>query len=173
MQEMINDLLKFSQAGRSPEETVEVDCNQVVERARIDLAGAIEENGASIVVTGTLPTVRGDWALLVQLFQNLIGNAIKFHGKEPPRIEISAAPDGTGWRFTVADNGIGIDPQYADRVFALFQRLHSRAEYPGTGIGLAVCKKIVEGYGGTLAFESEPGEGTTFYWTMPKEEVSP
>jgi light-regulated signal transduction histidine kinase (bacteriophytochrome) len=173
MQEMINDLLKFSQAGRSQEVTVEVDCNQVVERAQIDLAGAIEDNGASIVVTGTLPTVRGEWARLVQLFENLIGNGIKFHGKEPPRIEISATPDGTGWRFAVADNGIGIDPQYADRVFALFQRLHSRAEYPGTGIGLAVCKKIVEGYGGTLRFESEPDEGTTFYWTMPKEEVSP
>jgi PAS domain S-box-containing protein len=173
MQEMINDLLKFSQAGRSPEVTVEVDCNQVVERARIDLAGAIEDKGASIVVTGTLPTVRGEWARLVQLFENLIGNGIKFHGKEPPRIEISATPDGAGWRFAVADNGIGIDPQYADRVFALFQRLHSRAEYPGTGIGLAVCKKIVEGYGGTLRFESGPDEGTTFYWTMPKEEVSP
>jgi light-regulated signal transduction histidine kinase (bacteriophytochrome) len=82
-------------------------------------------------------------------------------------------PDGTGWRFAVADNGIGIDPQYADRIFALFQRLHSKADYPGTGIGLAVCKKIVEGYGGTLAFESQPGEGTTFYWTIPEEEVSP
>ena len=173
MQEMINDLLKFSQAGRSPEVAVAVDCNEVVERARIDLAGAIEDNGASIVVTGTLPTVRGEWARLVQLFENLIGNGIKFHGKEPPRIEISAVPDGTGWRFAVADNGIGIDPQYADRIFALFQRLHSKADYPGTGIGLAVCKKIVEGYGGTLAFESQPGEGTTFYWTMPEEEVSP
>jgi PAS domain S-box-containing protein len=173
MQEMINDLLKFSQAGRSPEVAVAVDCNEVVERARIDLAGAIDDNGASIVVTGTLPTVRGEWARLVQLFENLIGNGIKFHGKEPPRIEISAVPDGTGWRFAVADNGIGIDPQYADRIFALFQRLHSKADYPGTGIGLAVCKKIVEGYGGTLAFESQPGEGTTFYWTMPEEEVSP
>ena len=173
MQEMINDLLKFSQAGRSPEAAVAVDCNEVVERARIDLAGAIEDNGASIVVTSTLPTVRGEWARLVQLFENLIGNGIKFHGKEPPRIEISAVPDGTGWRFAVADNGIGIDPQYADRIFALFQRLHSKADYPGTGIGLAVCKKIVEGYGGTLAFESQPGEGTTFYWTMPEEEVSP
>ena len=173
MQEMINDLLAFSRLGRSPEAMAEVDCNQVVERARIDLAAAIEEGGASITVTGTLPTVRGEWARLVQLFENLIGNGIKFHGKEPPRIEISAAPDGTGWRFAIADNGIGIEPQYADRIFALFRRLHSQAEYPGTGIGLAVCKKIVEGYGGTLGFDSRPDEGTTFYWTMPQEEVTP
>jgi light-regulated signal transduction histidine kinase (bacteriophytochrome) len=144
-----------------------------VERARIDLAAAIEESGASITVTGTLPTVRGEWAPLVQLFENLIGNGIKFHGKEPPRVEISAAPDGTGWRFAIADNGIGIEPQYADRIFTLFQRLHSQAEYPGTGIGLAVCKKIVESYGGTLCFDSRPNEGTTFYWTMTKEETSP
>ena len=173
MQEMINDLLAFSRLGRSPEAMAEVDCNQVVERARIDLAAAIEEGGASITVTGTLPTVRGEWAPLVQLFENLIGNGIKFHGKEPPRVEISAAPDGTGWRFAIADNGIGIEPQYADRIFTLFQRLHSQAEYPGTGIGLAVCKKIVESYGGTLCFDSRPDEGTTFYWTMPKEETSP
>ena len=173
MQEMINDLLAFSRLGRSPEAMAEVDCNQVVERARIDLAAAIEEGGASITVTGTLPTVRGEWAPLVQLFENLIGNGIKFHGKEPPRVEISAAPDGTGWRFAIADNGIGIEPQYADRIFTLFQRLHSQVEYPGTGIGLAVCKKIVEGYGGTLCFDSRPDEGTTFYWTMPKEETSP
>jgi PAS domain S-box-containing protein len=173
MQEMINDLLAFSRVGRSPEAMAEVDCNQVVERARIDLAAAIEEGGASITVTGTLPTVRGEWAPLVQLFENLIGNGIKFHGREPPRVEISAAPDGTGWRFAIADNGIGIEPQYADRIFTLFQRLHSQAEYPGTGIGLAVCKKIVESYGGTLCFDSRPDEGTTFYWTMPKEETSP
>ena len=173
MQEMINDLLTFSRVGRPLEVAADVDCNQVVERARIDLAAAIEESGASIVVTGTLPTVRGEWARLVQLFENLIGNGIKFHGKQPPRVEISAAPDGTGWRFAVADNGIGIEPQYADRIFALFQRLHSRAEYPGTGIGLAVCKKIVESYGGTLRFDSRPDEGTTFYWTIPKEAASP
>ena len=173
MQEMINDLLTFSRVGQPLQVTAEVDCNQVVERARIDLAAAIEESGASIVVTGTLPTVRGEWARLVQLFENLIGNGIKFRGKQPPRVEISAAPDGTGWRFAVADNGIGIEPQYADRIFALFQRLHSRAEYPGTGIGLAVCKKIVESHGGTLRFDSRPDEGTTFYWTMPKEAASP
>ena len=173
MQEMINDLLTFSRVGRPLAVTAEVDCNQVVERARTDLATAIEESGASIMVTGTLPTVRGEWARLVQLFENLIGNGIKFHGKEPPRVDISAVPEGTGWRFAVADNGIGIEPQYADRIFALFQRLHSRAEYPGTGIGLAVCKKIVEGYGGTLRFDSRPDEGTTFYWTMPKEAASP
>jgi PAS domain S-box-containing protein len=173
MQEMINDLLTFSRVGRPLAVTAEVDCNQVVERARTDLATAIEESGASIMVTGTLPTVRGEWARLVQLFENLIGNGIKFHGKEPPRVDISAVPEGTGWRFAVADNGIGIEPQYADRIFALFQRLHSRAEYPGTGIGLAVCKKIVESYGGTLGFDSRPDEGTTFYWTMPKEAASP
>jgi PAS domain S-box-containing protein len=172
LQDLINDLLTFSRIGRSHEVLGVVDCGEVVDRVRIDLAAAVEQDRASIVVIGTLPKVYGELTRLVQLFQNLIGNAIKFHGQEEPRIEISAVPEGTGWRFSIADNGIGIDPQYADRIFGLFQRLHTRAEYPGTGIGLALCKKIVEGYGGTLCFESRPGAGTTFYWTMPGEKVT-
>ncbi len=135
----------------------------------MDLAGAIEQSAAQVVVTGTLPVVRGERARLVQMFENLVANAIKFHGTEPPRVEISASRNGAEWLFTVADNGIGIEPQYADRIFVIFQRLHGRGEYPGTGIGLALCKKIAESHGGRIWFDSRPGEGATFYWTMPAD----
>jgi len=167
MQQLVNDLLMFCRMGETQEETVEVDCNAVVDRVRRDLAAAIEESGADVVVTGPLPTVLGEETRVAQLFGNVIGNAVKFHGTEPPLVSVSAARDGAEWRFSVADNGIGIEPQYCDRVFAVFQRLHTRAEYPGTGIGLALCKKIVEACGGRIWFESSPGEGTTFSWTMP------
>jgi light-regulated signal transduction histidine kinase (bacteriophytochrome) len=107
---------------------------------------------------------------LSQLFQNLIGNAIKFRGADLPRIQISACDLGKEWRFMVKDNGIGIDAQYAEKVFVIFQRLHTRQEYPGTGIGLAICKRIVERHGGRIWFESEPGTGSTFYFTLPKRK---
>jgi chemotaxis family two-component system sensor kinase Cph1 len=122
-----------------------------------------------VVTHDSLPTVMADDLQLGQLFQNLIGNAIKFHGEEPPRVHVSARPGGNGWIFSVRDNGIGIAPEYAERIFIIFQRFHSREEYPGTGIGLAVCKKIVERHGGRIWVESELGKGATFYFTLPRQ----
>ncbi len=167
MQQLINDLLTLSRIGRTEEARIRVDCNQIIDRVRLDLALAIEEAGAEIVVAGRLPVLRAQQAEQVQLFSNLVGNAIKFHGDEPPRIEISVVRDDGDWRFAVSDNGIGIEEEYADRIFGVFQRLHSRSRYPGTGIGLSVCKKIVESNGGQIWLESKPGAGTTFCWTYP------
>jgi len=166
LQQLVDDLLMLGRMDQLPEETVDVDCNLVLEQVRQNLAAAIEESGAKVVVAGGLPTVRGGRTRLEQLFENLISNSVKFHGAEAPRVVVSAERDGAEWRFAIADNGIGIDSQYADRIFAVFQRLHTRAEYPGTGIGLALCKKIVEAYGGRIWFDSRPGAGTTFSWTM-------
>jgi two-component system, chemotaxis family, sensor kinase Cph1 len=114
-----------------------------------------------------LPTVVADDTQLTQLFQNLISNAIKFRGDQPPRVHLSAARNENEWVFAVRDNGIGVDPEYADRIFVIFQRLHTSADYPGTGIGLALCKKIVERHGGRIWVDSHPGQGATFYFTLP------
>ena len=172
MQQLIDDLLTYSRIGRTGEGATDVDCNEVMRRVQLDLAAAIEETGAQ-VVTGELPTVRGELPRLVQLFENLVGNAIKFRGREAPRVEVSAARGDGEWEFSVADNGIGIEPQYADRVFTVFQRLHSRDEYPGTGIGLAICKKIVETHGGKIWLSPQPGSGTRFCWTIPAAKERP
>ena len=121
-----------------------------------------------------LPIVEGDVVQLTQVFQNLIGNAIKFRGSAPPRINIGAQRNNGEWLFQVKDNGIGIDPKNFSRIFVLFQRLHTRQEYPGTGMGLAICKKIIERHGGKIWAESKPGEGTTFFFTIPaKNEIQP
>jgi light-regulated signal transduction histidine kinase (bacteriophytochrome) len=135
---------------------------------RASLARAIEESGAE--VSGTdLPTVMADGLQMQSLLQNLVGNALKYRREGvAPRIVVSAAEAGEAWEFRVADNGIGIDPQYFDRIFQVFQRLHTREKFGGTGIGLALCKKIVERHGGTIRVESQPGEGTTFVFTLPK-----
>lgn len=166
MQALINDLLVYSRVGSRGRSLAPVAVDEVVETALANLEAARRDSGAEIVCGG-LPQVMGDQGQLVQLFQNLLANAIKFTGDQPPRVEISAQDRGSEWLCAVEDNGIGFDPEYRDRIFTIFQRLHTREEYPGTGIGLAVCKKIVEGHGGRIWVESQPGEGSTFFFTLP------
>ncbi len=196
MQVLINDLLAFSRVGRVGDGLSPVDCDEVVATALHHSSMVIEETGAQVIV-GPLPTVAGDRSLLVMLFKNLIENSIKFRGEATPRIEIDAQPydlsadlsgelpgdpsGAAGWLFTLRDNGIGIQPEYRDKVFVIFQRLHSREQYPGTGIGLAMCRKIVEHHGGRIWIEdgrsAEAGQdggqgqpGTTFRWTLAAQE---
>jgi light-regulated signal transduction histidine kinase (bacteriophytochrome) len=137
-----------------------------LERVLASLEVAIKESGASIT-SGTLPHVRMYEFQLEQLFQNLIANAIRYRGIDTPRISIAAERQGDVWRFSVQDNGIGIEPQFQEQIFGIFKRLHSRTEYPGTGMGLAICQRIVERAGGRIWVESEPGKGSTFYFTIP------
>lgn len=169
MQELINDLLAYSRVGTRGRPFEPTECNAVVDQVLADLAPAIEDSGATIE-RGDLPTISADPSQIHQLFQNLIGNAMKFRGERAPVVRVSAKRQDSMWRFSVADNGIGIEPQYQDRIFVLFQRLHSRGEYPGTGIGLAICKRIVERHGGKIWVESVPGESTTFLFTLPAEQ---
>ncbi len=167
MQRLINDLLAYSRVGTRGKPLQLRDGNDVFRQARDNLAKAIEDSGA-LIFTDHLPTVKGDEMQLIQLFQNLMANAIKFHGPEPPQIQVSAAKNGREWVFAVKDNGIGIAPEHQERIFSIFQRLHQRSEYPGTGIGLAMCKKIVERHGGRIWVESQVGAGSTFYFTIPE-----
>jgi chemotaxis family two-component system sensor kinase Cph1 len=143
-----------------------VDCNTVMEEVRQVLSSAIEESGA-VVTFANLPSVWADRTQMAQVFQNLIGNAIKFRGKEPPVVWVQAEKTDQNWLFSVSDNGIGIAPEYAESIFVVFQRLHARSEYSGNGIGLAICKKIVERYGGKIWVESLAGSGSTFKFTLP------
>jgi len=167
MQELINDLLTYSRVGTRALQLETVDSNQLVDQVVGDLAAAVHDSNAN-VIRDDLPIVPGDPTQLRQLFQNLIANGIKFHRPdEAPRVHVSATREHGTWTFSVSDNGIGIEPQYQQRIFALFQRLHTRADYPGTGIGLAICKKIVERHGGQISVESQPGHGTTFRFTLP------
>jgi light-regulated signal transduction histidine kinase (bacteriophytochrome) len=171
MQELINDLLTYSRVGTRELQLETVDTTQVVDQVVSDLAAAIQDSNAS-VIRGDMPMVRGDPIQLRQLFQNLIANGIKFHRRdEAPHVQVSATREHGIWTFRVSDNGIGIEPQYQERIFALFQRLHSRAEYPGTGIGLAISRKIIERHGGQIRVESAPGRGTTFLFTLPAIEI--
>jgi light-regulated signal transduction histidine kinase (bacteriophytochrome) len=167
MHTLIQDLLEYSRVGRKGDRFAAVDTNESLAAAKANLEAAIRGSGARVTAE-TLPTVRGDRGQLIRLFQNLIDNAIKFRSRETPCIHVSASPPerGSGWVFSVRDNGIGIDPQYAERIFVIFQRLHTRAEYPGTGIGLAICKKIVERHEGRIWLESELGKGSVFYFTL-------
>jgi PAS domain S-box-containing protein len=169
MQRMINDLLGYSRVGRRGGTPERVSMGEVLSGVLSSLQLAIEDAGASVEV-GTLPEVTGIRSQLQQLFQNLIGNGLKFRGEEASRIRVDAERDGAFWRFSVADNGIGIDREYLERIFLIFQRLHERSRYPGTGIGLAVCKKVVEHHGGRIWVESEPGRGSTFFFTLPIAE---
>jgi signal transduction histidine kinase len=166
MQSLINDLLSYSRVGREEVAAKAVDTQVALDQALANLQTAIEDRSA-LVSRGQLPTVWANHGMLVRLFQNLIGNALKFCKVERPIVRIQAEARGGDWVFSVADNGIGIDPQYKDRIFLIFQRLHKQSEYPGTGIGLAVCKRIVERNGGRIWLESEPGKGTTFFFTLP------
>jgi two-component system, chemotaxis family, sensor kinase Cph1 len=169
MQSLINDLLTYSRVGRLGQPFAPTDCAKIVETALLNLRSAIEEAGAA-VTAGALPVVMADATQLVRLFQNLIGNAIKFRGHSPARVHVGAKHQGHEWVFWVQDNGMGIEPQYLERIFLIFQRLHNRHEYPGTGIGLAIAKKIVERHGGRIWVESDPGRGSTFYFTLPAGE---
>ena len=166
MQRLIQDLLTYSRVGTRGRQPKPCDAGRALERATANLQAAIQETGAT-VRSGPLPQVLADETQLAQVFQNLIGNALKFHGAAPPQVEVTGEPRGAEVRFTVRDRGIGIDPQYFDRIFIIFQRLHGKEEYPGTGIGLAICKKIVERHGGRIGVESEQGKGTTFWFTLP------
>jgi PAS domain S-box-containing protein len=166
MQRLIQDLLAYSRVGTRGHEFKPLASGRALERALANLQALVQESGAS-VTAGELPQVLGDETQLTQLFQNLVGNALKFRGKEAPRVEVAAERQGAEWRFTVADNGLGIEPQYFERIFVIFQRLHGKEEYPGTGIGLAICKKIVERHGGRIGLTSQPGQGTTFWFTLP------
>lgn len=168
MQTLINDLLTYSRIGTPVRPFKPTDCERVLQNVLNNLKVAIEENGAS-VTHEPLPTIMADSFQLIQLFQNLIMNAIKFRSKAPPRVHISAERGANEWIFSVRDNGIGIDPQYKERIFMIFQRLHGKGEYSGTGIGLAICKKIVEYHFGKIWVESESGKGAIFYFTFPLE----
>jgi chemotaxis family two-component system sensor kinase Cph1 len=166
MQVLIQDLLAFSRVGRANATYSLVDCNAVMEDVKKSLTPAIQESVGVITYAG-LPEVWADRTQVAQLFQNLVGNAIKFHGQAAPVISISAEKDEAHWLFSVTDNGIGVAPEFAENIFVVFQRLHARTEYPGNGIGLAICKKIVERNGGKIWLESQPGSGSTFRFTIP------
>ncbi len=169
MEELINDLLAYSQVGNSGKTLELVDTEVVLDQALSNLHLALQETNAQII-REPLPAVVGDTTQLIQLWQNLIANAIKYRTAESPRIEIGATAELDQYLFWVKDNGIGINPQYSDRIFQIFQRLHTRQEYPGTGTGLAICHKIVERHGGKIWVESELGQGATFYFTLPVEQ---
>ncbi len=165
MRAMVNDLLSFSRVEQADEEFEAVDCDVVLGQVIDDVQVQIEENGAEVAV-GSLPTVTADPEQLEQLFSNLVSNGIKYNESDSPRIEIGAEERPDCWEFWVADNGIGIDPDKTDRIFEVFKRLHHDDEYPGTGIGLSLCQEIVENHGGDIWVESEPGEGSTFFFTL-------
>lgn len=166
MQQLVQDLLAFSRVGRQSFAPRRTDCNTVLQAALQNLQVAIQESGAVVQHT-QLPVVIADSSQLVQVFQNLIGNAIKFRASESPVVRVSAKTKGKEWVFSVSDNGIGIAPEHAENVFVVFRRLHTRAEYPGNGIGLSICKKIIEQHGGRIWVQSELGHGSTFQFTLP------
>ncbi|MGX7828337.1 sensor histidine kinase [Actinokineospora sp. 24-640] len=170
MQGLINDLLAFSRVGRHVNDHVTVSTADMVGQATANLATVIEES-ATVIETGELPAVRGESALLTAVFQNLIGNAVKFRGPQAPRIRVDAVREGDTWEFSVTDNGIGIKPEYAERVFVIFQRLHAKGDYPGTGIGLSMCRKIVEYHGGRIWLDQEHTGGTRFRFTLPAADT--
>ena len=166
MQALLEDLLRFSRLGKDGDNRTLIDVNAAVDEAVKNLAISLKEHSV-IVTRNPLPTMVADHFQLVQLFQNLIGNAIKFRGKEVPQVTISAEKNGEEWAFSVSDNGIGIAAEHQEFIFKIFQRLHTRAEYAGNGIGLAICKKVVEYHGGRIWVTSESGRGANFRFTFP------
>jgi len=169
MHRLITDFLMYSRVGteRAPKE--EIDCNQALKDSIANLDMAIKESKASIKQF-TLPKIWGNYVQVSQLFQNLISNAIKYQGENTPVIEISAEKKDNMWLFGVKDNGIGIEQWFSERIFIVFQKLHDHRKYPGSGIGLALCKRVVEKHSGKIWFESELGKGTTFFFTFPVME---
>jgi PAS domain S-box-containing protein len=166
MQRLINDLLAYSRVGTRGGAFVPVSMDKVLATARGNLGKTITEQGAE-VTSDPLPEVTGDEGQLTQLLQNLLSNAVKFHGEAPPRVHVGVRRQADDWAFFVRDNGVGIEPQFFERIFVIFQRLHTRDRYPGTGIGLAICKKVVERHGGRIWVESQPGAGSTVWFTLP------
>jgi two-component system sensor histidine kinase/response regulator len=168
MQKMIRDILSFSRVGREKITVERVDCNQSLRDVLTEFESVIDEKGAHIIC-GDLPVFDTSATLVRVLFQNLIGNALKFQdGSKPPEIEIQAERVGDMWKFAVRDNGIGIDPAFRDRLFTIFQRFHRKEDYPGTGIGLSTCRKFLQLCGGEIGFDSAPGQGTVFFFTLPQ-----
>lgn len=166
MEQLIKDLLAFSRVGTQGGELVPVETAEVLKECLHSLRAAMEDASATIIADD-LPRVLADASQIQQLLTNLIGNALKFRGDAPPIVRLSAERDGRFWRLSVGDNGIGIEPEYFERIFVIFQRLHSREAYPGTGVGLAICRKIVDRHGGRIWLDSTPGRGTTFHFTLP------
>jgi light-regulated signal transduction histidine kinase (bacteriophytochrome) len=171
MQRLIEDLLAYSRVSSRGRELTPTDAGTVLARALANLKLAMEEAEAT-VTTSAMPVVPADESQLEHVFLNLIGNALKFRGAQRPEVHVTAAQRDGEWVFSVRDNGIGIEEQYFERIFVIFQRLHGREEYPGTGIGLAITKRIVERHGGRIWVESQPGKGTTFFFTIPVAKVA-
>jgi light-regulated signal transduction histidine kinase (bacteriophytochrome) len=167
MQEMINDLLTYSRIGRKSGDFKEVNLNNILQQIIFEYKLLIQEKNA-VISYGKLPVIHADYTQMIQLFQNLISNSIKYNDQPCPTIHISAKKQNNDWIFKIADNGIGIDPKQGDWIFKVFQRLHSPDEYEGTGIGLAIVKRIVERHGGRIWYESQPGEGSNFYFNIPE-----
>jgi signal transduction histidine kinase len=165
MKRMINDLLAYSRVVSRGQPLELTDCEHLLAQVLSNLEVTIKENDA-LITHALLPTVMADGTQLMEVFQNLIGNAIKFHADRPPQVHVAAQQTGDKWLFSVRDNGIGIAPEYTERIFVIFSRLHSQVQYPGTGIGLAICKKVVERHGGHIWVESQPGDGATFFFTI-------
>ena len=171
MKQLIEDLLAYSRVGTRGREFKRVKLDDALARARANLRAALEESGAELT-HDPLPVVEGDETQFAQLLQNLVGNALKFRGAASPKINVSSIEREHEYEITVRDNGIGIEPQYFERIFMVFQRLHDKGKYPGTGIGLAICKKIVDRHGGRIWVESQPGRGCTFHFTLPRKHAA-
>jgi light-regulated signal transduction histidine kinase (bacteriophytochrome) len=167
MKRLILDLLEYSRVNTSTEGKENVDLNAIIKELKVTYKSLLSETGGHLT-TGQLPIVKGSRTQLLQLFQNIVGNAIKYKSAEPPKIHISCIEHDADYEFAISDNGIGINPRFFHKIFIIFQRLHNRDHYGGTGIGLAICKKIIEKHGGKIWVESEIGKGSTFYFTLPK-----